>query len=265
MKRIAAVIGLLFVAISGTSYAGNGEHWTALIPGQTYGVKPVETKPFIVLAAARGATLSEPINIGFYVLSSPVCKALANPVDGPATGPVGSVGLVKIDDRDYALDGWCDGGNLTMTPSFWVNRQALLRAVRNDAVLDVWFKDNPPPGFHLHYRTAGFSKVLKDMDVEIPERPVATAPSVPRPEAGHCSRPVARYPIQALRLGQQGATAVAFDVSLDGHPTNLSVKSSSGFPDLDSAAVSAVASAVCNVPGGTQQELTVTFSLSSTR
>jgi TonB family protein len=260
MKRVM-LLALFLLTACGVANAKDGAHWTALTPGMSYGVRPVESKPFIVLAAVRGDTLSEPLNIGFYVLSSPACKALANPVDGPATGSVGSVGLVEIDGLNYALDGWCDGGNLTMIPSFWINRQALLKAVRNDAVLDVWFKDNPPPGFHLHYQTAGFSRVLKGLDVTLPQDQVANAPALPSPASGKCSAPPADYPIQAMRMNQQGVVDVGFSVTAGGHTSNLSVESSSGSPALDAAALAAVSRAICNVPAGTHASLPVTFGL----
>lgn len=263
MRRSWIVLALLLLTACGTASAQTGANWTALTPGTAYGVRPVESKPFIVLAAVRGETLSEPINIGFYALSSPVCKALANPVDGPAIGAVGSVGLVEIDGKDYALDGWCDGGNLTMTPSYGATRQALLNSVRSDALLNVWFKDNPPPGFHLHYRTSGFSKVLKDLGVQLPAVPVATVPALPRPSKGQCITPNPAYPMQAMRMNQQGVATIGFDVTMDGHASNLSVESSSGSAALDSAAMNAVAHAVCAVPAGTHMAKAITFRLNS--
>lgn len=261
MKRAWNVLALLLLTAFSTASAQDGANWTVLTPGTAYGVRPVESKPFIVLAAVRGETLSEPINIGFYVLSSPVCKALANPVDGPASGAVGSVGLVEIDGKDYALDGWCDGGNLTMTPSYWVTRQALLNSVRSDALMDVWFKDNPPPGFHLHYRTSGFSKVLKNLGVQLPAVPVATSQALPLPSNGQCATPNAEYPMQAMRMNQQGVVIIGLTVTADRHASNLSIESSSGSTALDNSALAAVSQAVCNAPLGTHISLPVKFSL----
>lgn len=260
MKR-AMFLTLFLLSVCGVASAQDGAHWTVLTPGMSYGVRPIESKPFIVLAAVRGTTLSEPINIGFYVLSSPVCKALANPVDGPATGSVGSVGLVEIDGLNYALDGWCDGGNLTMIPSFWINRQALLKAVRNDAVLNVWFKDGPPPGFHLHYQTAGFSQVLKGLDVTLPKDQVASTPLPPTALAGECSIPSSSYPVQAMRMGEQGVVKVDFTVGAKGHPIDLSVEPSMVAPALNNAALSAVSRGICNVSQGTRMTKSFTFNL----
>lgn len=143
--------------------ARTSHQWKTLLPGQVYALKPIEHKPNILLVATQGPSLSEPVSVGFYVFASPVCNALTNPVDGPATGPVGTIGLVEIDGKDYALDGECDGGNLTMVPSYWVTRKALLDSIRNDPVLAVRFK----PGALLHYPTHGFSKVLSDLGVSL--------------------------------------------------------------------------------------------------
>lgn len=259
MKRLFVALALIFLSVC--AYAEDGQHWTALTSGESYGVRPMESKPFIVLAAVRGATLSEPINIGFYVLSSPACKALENPIDGPATGPIGPVGLVEIDGKNYALDGQCDGGNLTMVPSYWVTRQALLKSVRNDAVLDVWFKSGTPPGFHLHYHTEGFDKVLKGLDVSLPPDRIASALTLPLPASGKCSSPRPAYPAQAIRMNQQGVAQIEFDVGAGGHVSNLSVQSSSGSTALDNAALAAVSRAICNIPTGTHTSLPVTFGL----
>lgn len=263
MKRFIAVLFLLFLTAPVVAHAQDGATWTPLVPGLSYGMAPIEGKPFIALAAVRGDTLSEPIDIGFYVLASPVCKALENPIDGPATGPVGDVGLVEIDGKNYALDGYCDGGNLTLTPSFWINRQALLDSVRSDPVMAVQFK----PGPMLHYRTAGFPKVLNDLGVSLPARRVASVPAAApaataRPTSDKpCSKPVAEYPVQAIRQGHQGVVYVTLTVDANEHPTDIRVYKSSGFPELDASAVQAMANVVCNVPPGTEMGTPVTFSL----
>jgi len=252
--RSMLVFALLLLSIAAN--AQDGQRWTVLTPGQSYGLRPIEGEPFIVLAAVRGATLSEPINVGFYVLSSPVCKALENPVDGPATGFIGKVALVEIDGKDYALDGQCDGGNLTMAPSYWATRKSLIDSVRSDQVMSVRFK----PGPYLHYRTEGFSGVLNELGVTLPSDQVASA-SAPIPASGRCSNPYAPYPSQAIRLKQQGVTQIGFDVDASGRPNNLTLESSSGSSLLDSAAMSAISRVICNVPTGTHKSLSMTFSL----
>lgn len=143
----------------------NAPRWTVLTAGTAYAVRQIESRPFILLIATRGATLSEPLALGFYIPSSKICAALANPVNGPFTGDIGDgAGLVQIDGKDYALDGTCDGGNLLLLPSYWVTRKALFDSVKNDSILAVRFK----PGPTLHYRTDGFSSILKDLDVNAP-------------------------------------------------------------------------------------------------
>ena len=143
----------------------NAPRWTVLTPGTAYAVRQVEPQPFVLLIATHGATLSEPLALGFYIPSSKICAALANPVNGPFTGDIGDgAGLVEIDGKDYALDGTCDGGNLLLLPNYWITRKELFESVKNDALLAVRFK----PGPTLHYRTAGFSRVLKDLGVDAP-------------------------------------------------------------------------------------------------
>jgi TonB family protein len=247
---------------NGMRYSEAEYSWKVLDQGVSYAVKPLENKPFIALVATRGETLSEPVTLGFYVLESPVCKALANPIDGPVTGPVGSVGLVEIDGKNYALDGWCDGGNLTLVPSYWVNRQALLSSVMNDPVMSVRFK----PGPVLNYNTAGFSKVLADLNVTLPPnqpaRSAAATSQVFSPNTSlPCSTPIPEYPVQAIRQGHQGVAYVTLKVGADGHPNDVQVFKSSGFPELDAAAVQAMSSAVCNATPGTTMGTPVKFSL----
>lgn len=81
--------------------------------------------------------------------------------------------------------------------------------------------------------------------------------------AGECYIPPARYPAQAIRMGQQGVVKVSFTVDAKGHPINLSVKSTMDIPALDDAAIAAVSHGTCNVTKGTTMERDVTFSLST--
>jgi protein TonB len=81
------------------------------------------------------------------------------------------------------------------------------------------------------------------------------------PASGKCSAPQADYPIQAMRMNQQGVVDVGFSVTPDGHTSNLSVETSSGSPALDAAALAAVSKATCNVPAGTHAALPITFSM----
>lgn len=89
--------------------------------------------------------------------------------------------------------------------------------------------------------------------------PIAEA--TPQPAPGKCSAVSAEYPIQAIRMGQQGVADIGFNVDAKGRPVSLTVESSSGSPSLDAAAITAVSKAVCNIPKGSHIALPVTFSL----
>lgn len=79
--------------------------------------------------------------------------------------------------------------------------------------------------------------------------------------AGECFIPPPTYPMQAMRMGQQGVVKVGFTVGAQGRPIDLSVESTMGAPALDDAAIAAVSRGTCNVPKGTRMERAVTFSL----
>ena len=150
----------------GIAHAQHAPTWMALEPGKTYALPPIQKKPLIFLVAVRGDTLSEPVQVGFYVLSSPICKALENPINGPATGDVGTVGTVYVAGKDFALEGYCDGGNLTLTPSFWATRKFLFDTIAESDAMSVQFK----PGPYLSYQTKGFAHVLADLGLPGPGR-----------------------------------------------------------------------------------------------
>lgn len=79
--------------------------------------------------------------------------------------------------------------------------------------------------------------------------------------AGECSIPAPAYPVQAIRMGVQGAVSVSFNVGPGGKPTSLAVESKLGSPVLNDAALAAVSNGTCNVPQGTHLVKVVTFSL----
>ena len=79
-----------------------------------------------------------------------------------------------------------------------------------------------------------------------PPAPVASAPA-PRSSAPPAvsqpqpiSSPAPRYPVQALRRGEQGTVMVAVDIGPDGVPTAVNLARSSGSRLLDRAALDAV-------------------------
>jgi protein TonB len=54
------------------------------------------------------------------------------------------------------------------------------------------------------------------------------------------SNPAPKYPEIARMRGEQGRVMLHVDVDASGHPTATTIATSSGYPELDSAAVSAV-------------------------
>ncbi|MDD2897755.1 MAG: energy transducer TonB [Desulfuromonadaceae bacterium] len=54
------------------------------------------------------------------------------------------------------------------------------------------------------------------------------------------------YPKQSIRLGEQGKTILLVELNELGHVTNVEIKTKSGFPRLDEAAVNAVKTWRCN-------------------
>jgi protein TonB len=72
-------------------------------------------------------------------------------------------------------------------------------------------------------------------------RPTATGPLIPpRPVAGMATNRAPSYPEIALRRGEQGRVTLRVSVSADGRPLEVDVAKTSGYPSLDSAALSAV-------------------------
>ena len=68
---------------------------------------------------------------------------------------------------------------------------------------------------------------------------VATQVTTARFEANYLSSP-AVYPPLSQRLGEEGRVLLRVDVSADGRPLNIALKTSSGFERLDQAAITAV-------------------------
>ena len=79
--------------------------------------------------------------------------------------------------------------------------------------------------------------------------PVAAAPAagpsqLSESQVAFINRPNPDYPVRARRAGQQGQTMVKFLIETSGRPSQVSVDKSSGYPDLDAAAVSGVKAAL---------------------
>ncbi|MFC0677732.1 energy transducer TonB [Lysobacter korlensis] len=73
-----------------------------------------------------------------------------------------------------------------------------------------------------------------------PAAPRATARSVVEPERIPEQSPAPRYPVRALRRGEQGVVNVRAEIGPDGVPTSVSLVGGSGSRDLDRAALDAV-------------------------
>ena len=79
--------------------------------------------------------------------------------------------------------------------------------------------------------------------------PAAAAPAagpsqLSESQVAFINRPNPDYPVRARRAGQQGQTMVKFLIETSGRPSQVSVDKSSGYPDLDAAAVSGVKAAL---------------------
>jgi protein TonB len=109
----------------------------------------------------------------------------------------------------------------------------------------------------------GIQSPIPPVMARAPERsePTASIAQAPRQSSGPCSKPNAAYPIQAIRQGHQGVVYVTLKVGTNGRPTDVRVLRSSGFPELDAAAMHAMEGAVCNATPGTTMGTPVTFSL----
>lgn len=117
----------------------------------------------------------------------------------------------------------------------------------------------PPPPEHQH--------LVVEAPVVQPDEPVAYAPPPPPPSppvveapplppqpvmlsgelAVSCpERSPPNYPTRSRRLNEQGRVLLRVELGEDGRVSGVAVKTSSGFPSLDEAAVSAVKTWRCN-------------------
>jgi protein TonB len=70
-------------------------------------------------------------------------------------------------------------------------------------------------------------------------------PLTKRSDEVACRIPTPSYPARARRLEEEGTATVRMTLDTDGHPTAVSVEQSTGFADLDAAALDAVREAAC--------------------
>lgn len=73
-----------------------------------------------------------------------------------------------------------------------------------------------------------------------PAPPAPVTVSQPRFDADYLSNPAPAYPAISRRLGEEGKVVLRVQVEPAGHPSQVELKSSSGSPRLDQAALDAV-------------------------
>ena len=86
---------------------------------------------------------------------------------------------------------------------------------------------------------------------EAPPQPAAAAAPAPQAgpktvtdaQVGYLTRPSPIYPMRAKRAGNQGTAMVRVLVDASGRPSQVVLQTSSGFPDLDESALSALRAA----------------------
>lgn len=70
-------------------------------------------------------------------------------------------------------------------------------------------------------------------------------PETKRSDEVVCRIPAPAYPARARRLEEEGTATVRMTLDTSGHPTAVGLEQSTGFPDLDAAALDAVRGAAC--------------------
>jgi len=96
----------------------------------------------------------------------------------------------------------------------------------------------------------------------------AAGRGAPGTHAHYLSNPKPEYPEEAKEMRQQGVVVLSVEVGTDGHANDVSVSRSSGFPQLDQAAVRGVRRWVfeparaAGLPVSSHVEVPVRFSLS---
>lgn len=93
----------------------------------------------------------------------------------------------------------------------------------------------PPP---VEPSAPGAAPATASVAMPAASEPIAVTP--PRAQAAYLNNPAPAYPQMSRRLGEQGRVVLRVFVEPDGRPSQVAVRSSSGFPRLDSAAVEAV-------------------------
>lgn len=101
----------------------------------------------------------------------------------------------------------------------------------------------PPPDIVIanDAPTNAITQVTNQVQPPAPPKPAAVAATLAAGRGNNCAAKY--YPAIAIRLNHEGNTVVAVHIGADGAVTGADVTSSSGFSDLDQAAVQCVTSA----------------------
>ncbi|MGY6770619.1 energy transducer TonB [Komagataeibacter sp. NFXK3] len=98
-----------------------------------------------------------------------------------------------------------------------------------------------------------------------PGAPSTAQAAAVAPAAPHCTPPAWRYPALARHMHEEGNAMVDVVLGSEGQVTQVSLKSSTGYDDLDSTALAAARKVQCTGQGrsleGTHVLLPVTFHL----
>ena len=100
----------------------------------------------------------------------------------------------------------------------------------------------PPPQINVQMDTAptnAITQVTNQVQPPAPPpKPAATAPTLAAGVGNNCAQRY--YPAMAIRLSHTGATLVTIQIGADGSVSSASVSGSSGYDELDQAAITCV-------------------------
>jgi protein TonB len=99
----------------------------------------------------------------------------------------------------------------------------------------------PPPQINIQNEAPSNNAITQVTNVvqpPAPPKPVATAPTLARGASNNCA--TRYYPPMAVRLNHQGETFVKVDVNAEGQVTNVTLQKTSGYDELDQAALQCI-------------------------
>jgi protein TonB len=98
----------------------------------------------------------------------------------------------------------------------------------------------PPPEINIQNEapTNAITQVTNQVQPPAPPKPAATAPTLAAGPGNNCA--TRYYPAMAIRLSHQGSTMVTVHIAADGSVAAADVSGSSGYDELDQAAVTCI-------------------------